>query len=449
MKIHALLLTAALPALSFAQRQPAEQATPKQVFAPVPPKATKLKWVTAVESKGSIGAIGDTVPIKATLKSKTDGKPFGRKTLSFSIAGRNVGSATTDANGEAKLSYKVPNDPRPGSVPLTISFAGDDDCSPSAVTVNFAVFKSSTKITLDPPSTHVNEGEKMQVIGTLVRITDQRGVQGREILVAVNGKPAGKTTTFNTDDGKFIFNYQVPSPFPPKAGVEVRFEGDDLYNPTVAKTEFAVKNPVKQAYLFWSDAKGRVGETITLRATLTSSSLPLVTTGGIGGQRVRVHYSGGSKLCEATTNSLGVAKCSTKLDGKVGSYALAAHADVNRDEWTVESVTPAHLTRLIVAPSPVRLALSGPSSARIGTRISVRVRLTRTTDSAPIANAWVALQGSGSEKTDANGGATFDVTIGSAGGTGPHTIKATFAGNPEKYEKGEGSITVNVLPSVN
>lgn len=437
-----LFLALALPGLAAAQ--PTSPAGP--VSAAVP-GTLQVRKATELASKGMLGAIGDTVSLKATLTSKADGKAVPGRKVSFKVAGKDAGSATTGANGEARVDYKVPNDPPPGPHPMEARFAGDDDFSASSVSANFGVFKSSTKLVFSAPPAHVNEGENASVSGKLTRITDDLGIHGREITMTVNGKSAGKVTTSN---GAFTFTYPVPKPFPAKATVHAQFEGDVLYAATAATTEFAVKNPVKPGFLTWNGAKGKLGQNVTLTAKLTQA--PALIGPGIGGVKVRFWMDRGPRwamphvdqinLCQGTTNSSGDASCTVKLNAQVLSYTAYAHADVDTDVWNVTKISDPIID---IDKANVHVAVSGPGSAHIGQTISVKGRLTRTTDNAPIAGAnlvmgpWV--------KTDANGESVFTFAVPS-GSTGPRSFKVSYSGS-DSYEKGEGSVTINVQPAVN
>lgn len=444
MRLHLLLMALALPALAAAQ--PGVTQGPGPVSAPVP-GALKARTPTELACKGMLGAIGDTVSLKATLKSKADGNPLLRKTLSFWVAGKNVGTAPTGPAGEAKLDYKVPNDPPPGPHPMEARFAGDDEWGPSSVSASFGVFKASTKLVFNAPPTGVNEGETAAISGKLTRITDQAGIHGREISMTVNGKSAGKVTT---SSGAFTFSYPVPKNFPPKATVEAQFEGDVLYAATAATTAFEVKGPVKPAFLTWEGAKGKLGETVTLKARLTEA--PVGIGKGIGGIVVRFWMDRGPRwgpphvdnisLCQDTTNSAGNASCSVKLNAKVLLYTASAHADVDTQVWKVLKISDPVIA---IEKAAVHLAVNGPSTAHIGQNVSLKVRLTRTTDGSPIKGASIPL--STVKTTDDNGEATFTFPIPS-GVTGPRSFKATYAGN-DSYHPGEGAITINVTPAVN
>ena len=396
-----------------------------------------MRIVTELSSKGSLGAIGDTVPLKATLTSKGAGRPLPDKILRFRVAGKDVGTAKTGSTGEARLDYKVPGSPPPGSVPMDISFAGDPGAFPSATTANFAVLKSSTKISLEP-NPHINEGETAEFRGTLVRITDQKGLD-RQVALTVNGHPAGKLTATG---GRFALKYKVPPNFPPKATVSARFEGDALYNPAEASAAYDVRNPAKTVRLVWSNAQGKFGETIPLKAYVAGS-----LGGGIGGLRVKIRVTAAPApdpfSCHATTNSLGIATCLFK-PARPGVFGIMAEAEVDPDVWKVEAnVYP---RRLDVSPAPVKLELSGPSSARLHTTIRLKARLTRATDGHPVEGKKISLSGllsPVSQTTNASGETAFEVKISNR--EGPRTFKATFRETGGYYESGGGSITINVV----
>jgi hypothetical protein len=435
--VSVAFMAALAPAAGFSQ-----SGTPQRQISAAPPNLNVRK-PTALACKGMLGAIGDTVPLKATLTSKGNGQPVSGRKLSFKVAGKDAGSATTGPTGEAKLSYKVPNDPPPGPHPMEVRFAGDSEWGASSVSANFGVFKSSTKIVFDAPPQNVNQGETAQVRGKLTRITDQSGIDGREIEMSVNGKSAGKVVTAN---GTFTLSYPVPKPFPPKATVQAQFEGDVLYAATAATTAFPVSPPLKKAILTWNSAGGSVGETVTLKGLLVENTPPLLK--GIPGQKVRFWFiRSGSELahlCEGQTNGSGNVSCTAKVPLTPGSYPLMAYADVDKNLWDVDRPGSKYFA---LGPAHTHLALSGPASAPIGHTVTIKATLTRTTDNAPIGGAPIHLAGQTAKQADASGVATFSLVI-PGGATGPRSFKADFAGNLN-YVKTEGSVTINVTPSVN
>ena len=109
-------------------------------------KPTKLKIPTEVKASYTIGAIGDTVPIKATLKIKANGNPVSNQVLKFHVAGKYINRTKTDNNGKAKVMYKVPN--VFGTKKILVKFAGNDKFIKSSDTANFDSIKSSTKFSM-------------------------------------------------------------------------------------------------------------------------------------------------------------------------------------------------------------------------------------------------------------------------------------------------------------
>jgi len=63
----------------------------------------------------------ETVSLRARLLREDDGRPISGKTLRFSVAGTEVGIATTDASGEAVLPYRAPF----GEYVISARFPGD------------------------------------------------------------------------------------------------------------------------------------------------------------------------------------------------------------------------------------------------------------------------------------------------------------------------------------
>ncbi len=72
------------------------------------------------------GSAGSTVTLSAKLTDAVN-VPLGSETLSFSVAGVAVGSATTNATGTATLSYTIPVGTAAGTYTFLVSFGGDAD----------------------------------------------------------------------------------------------------------------------------------------------------------------------------------------------------------------------------------------------------------------------------------------------------------------------------------
>jgi hypothetical protein len=445
--LRLVLLAPFLPALALAQ--PTTAMSGPSNLGNV--KGVVMKRPTEIDAKGFLGVIGQKITPHATLKQKSSGAPIPGKSLRFTIAGHPLASAaTTDGSGEAKLLYQVPNDP-PGSWPVEIRFAGDDEWLPSSATVTLGVFKASTKVTLKDPPSGLSEGQTLQIKGDLIRTSDGGKVDGRAITLTVDGKPAGKPATAN---GAFSHGYLLPSDAAPKVKVQAQFEGDVLYAASADSQDVLVKPPappVKKGRLVPQDAVGKRGETITLKALLLPENPMVTVNGGAGGVKVTftaaVPGAGQDPpvdLCFTNTLPDGRASCTAKLDAPLKHYTLYAKACCTSGEWDVTD----GVSGFDIHVAPVHLSVTGPGSARIGETINVKVRLTRTTDNKRLQGRQILLGGM-SGPTDADGELTFPLSVSSQGGVGPRTYKARFQGAQDLYEPGEGTLTIQVSPKVN
>ncbi|HEV8585530.1 MAG TPA: Ig-like domain repeat protein [Methylomirabilota bacterium] len=420
---------------------------------PSTPPVVAMKTATELKAHPMLGAVGDTVHLRATLTLKEGATPVPSHTVHFRVDGQAVGVDKTDAKGEAKLPYKVPNSV--GAKKIEASYLGSAVCAGSKDDANFGAIKSSTKLTLSlsNPSQTLREGSTVQVQGKIVRITDQDGLDGREIPVKVDGKHISNLAT--SSNGNFSFSYKIPDNYGVKSGtVEARFEGDGLYVPTAASIGFSVHADLKKAYLTWTGAEGKVGQTVTVDVFL-SESYPVPTPGkGIGGKTVRVWRDRGPRwaaphfdakqLGSAVTNSNGVAKVSFKIDDQALPYTLSAHADGILQDFDVEKKSDPQLK---VHKTEVTVGVSGPGEGSIGSTLAMKARVRRTTDDAPVKNVDVQVPG-GTFKTNDSGEVSFNYTISAGGGTGPRTIEAKAKEGLYSLA-GTGTKTIQAKPKTN
>ena len=418
-------------------------------------RAPGIKEQPVLKASYMLGAVGDTVPLKAKLSLK--GQPVRNHTLHFRVNNVTVGSNVTDGQGEAKVMYKVPNDMGPKTT--QVRYNGSALCSGVQDTAGFGMVKSATKIALTPPA-NVMAGKPLTVPGKLTRITDQTSIDGREIEVKINNVPAGKVTTVN---GGFSIKYNVPANKTGSVPVEARFAGDTLYVPNVASASVPIKAPPVKVYLFWNNAEGRVGDTITLTGCLgRSASTPCAQP--VAGQKVRFWADRGPRwnpsiqvpsfqLGSGMTNAQGKVTASWKVElGNVSlsnkdlpqSYTLSAHADVGYDQYSQEKKSDPHLK---VNRTPSALAITAPGNAKIGQTITLKVRLTRTPDNAPI-KAVKVTGPFGQQTTNDNGEASASYTVPSQMGTGSKPLLFKFAGE-HRYLPVEKSQNIQISPSTN
>jgi hypothetical protein len=85
------------------------------------------------------GSRGGNVTLTARLVQSGTFAKLAGKTLTFSIGGTVIGSATTSTDGLATLTYAIPADAAVGTTKVAVSFAGDTFYAPSAGSINLTI----------------------------------------------------------------------------------------------------------------------------------------------------------------------------------------------------------------------------------------------------------------------------------------------------------------------
>jgi len=91
-----------------------------------------VKAATTLSQKSVSGNMGSAVNLAATLTRTVGGALLANKTVTFYVDGASVGTATTDANGVATLSYTITQ--TAGKFALKANFDGDNDYLASSFT---------------------------------------------------------------------------------------------------------------------------------------------------------------------------------------------------------------------------------------------------------------------------------------------------------------------------
>ena len=409
-----------------------------------------MKIETTVKAKYMFGAVGDTVTLKAFLyvagKSKT---PVVGKKLTFYVGGTKIGASKTDSKGCARIKYKVPNEI--AQKKTLVKFYGEGRYQPSSDTNKFASINSSTKMTAENAA--AKPGQNAYIKGTLTRITDDSGVNGRKIIAELGGQVVAQAATVN--GGKFEIKYVVPSSAKQPIRLKIRFNGDKMYLANSADVTIDVHGPKPKAYLMWNGATGVVGQTVTITAKLGRKRLFGISD-GIAGKKIRVWRERNERcaaprykpknICKGVTNKDGIAKMTYVIDDDAQRYLLGAHLDQSfpYDYELVKCSDP----RLIVSKSPVTVTVTcGLNKAKIGSKLMFLVKLTRNLDGMPLANEYIHFHGQ-KKKTSSLGTIAFFHTIKNTGSIGPRAFTAVF-NEDKKYFKGEGSFTIDVQPLTN
>ncbi len=185
------------------------------------------------------GRIGDTIPISSTLTRNTDGMGVAGKTVTFTAGGNTIGTAVTDAMGNAVLSYKIEESLGVGKFTITASFAGDAQYSASkSRNYTLTVKKAPTK--LAGKSLTGKTGTTVVFSSTLTRTTDGKALSGKSVRYQVDGVDSGTGTT--DANGVVSVNFTIPTSLAAgKHTLKALFDGDTLYTATSGSWTLTVK----------------------------------------------------------------------------------------------------------------------------------------------------------------------------------------------------------------
>jgi len=165
---------------------------------------TTLATNTTLSSVSLSGTIGQTQGLKVRLKRTSDLDGVVGKTVSFSVDGSVVGTATTDAQGYATYAYAIP-ELSAGSHTVAATFDGTSQYAASSSSGTLTVAKSNTKL----PTDQISGGQTTSVNLTafLKRTTDGSRLAGRTVTFKVDGVTVGTATTDGS--GVATFNYTL------------------------------------------------------------------------------------------------------------------------------------------------------------------------------------------------------------------------------------------------
>lgn len=174
---------------------------------------------------------GASIAMQTTVKRA--GKPVAKKTVEFQVNNKKVGTAVTDNNGVAKMTYKVPTTSR-GRQRVMASIGGSN-----YLFRNVVVGKGSSRAAVTPAAGKINQTVKL---AASLRAEDmETPLANRELSLFVNSKSIAKAKT--SAKGVAQFTYKIPAGMAgTKMPIEIRFAGDNENLSTVGRASLAVKN---------------------------------------------------------------------------------------------------------------------------------------------------------------------------------------------------------------
>lgn len=162
---------------------------------------------TRVGVSNLTAAIGIRVALVAYLYRKTNNQLVPDSPVTFKIADKVIGTATTDANGRAKLTYRLPDSFGLGAKKLEAVYSGALGLEASLGTGRLTVTRAATAIKVS--NMRDSLGQTVTLTAILRRTTDNTLLAKRVLTFAVNGVPVGTATTDSA--GKATLRYIIPA----------------------------------------------------------------------------------------------------------------------------------------------------------------------------------------------------------------------------------------------
>jgi hypothetical protein len=377
------------------------------------------------------GDEGSPVTLKATLTlgaSFNPQKGIAGQSLSFLINGSGVGSATTDAKGNASLSY-TPS--APGILVLTVQFAGNAKDAPSSGDADI-VIRNKTSLVFNPDTASVGQGA---ILGGYLALTDSgQPLVGSTVTLSLNGKKVGSSVSdsngyvaFNVGNQYHAgtFNYQAS------------FKGD-YYNAPITVTAPLIVYAAGTSTTA-GNATGTIGAAVVLKAKVTSQ----ITLAGVSGIPVTFLING-TAVGTATSGAGGVTTLSYVLPAgtPLGASQLVAQFAGSND-YTGSTSSAATLT-VSAGTSITATNVSG----KAGTSVTLSALLQTSPGGSAVSGEKLTFlvdgKAVGAATTNGNGQAAHAYKIPSGTAAGAHTITVTHkAANDYGASTGTATLTVN------
>lgn len=230
---------------------------------------TVNKNLTLVTVNNEIVTYSGNAQWTANLKNSTNNTNLQGESLSFRVNGIIVGSAVTNASGNATVQFQFLQ-AAPPSGSILVDYVGDTNNEADSDTATVTVNKANTAIQIQSGQGAV--GEVVPFVAQLRRTTDNDNINGRTINFTFNGVGIGSAVT--NPQGFATLNAQVPAGAPSQAiNIVASFAGDTFYNSNSANNQFTR----------WAR---KLQGTLTLQAwqpneSGTSVNMQITTLGGV------------------------------------------------------------------------------------------------------------------------------------------------------------------------
>ncbi|MGE5441255.1 MAG: T9SS type A sorting domain-containing protein [Bacteroidota bacterium] len=399
------------------------------------------------------GAYTGTVTLSATLRKLIPPTAtVSGRTIIFKLDDRTVGSAVTDKDGVATLpDVRLPDNLNVGIHldAIHAEFAGDGSYKKSSGIGVLTVTYAPTELRVDNITAPF--GSTVTVRSTLISSFTGKGLKDKVITVLINDEIKGMTAT--DADGVAVMDIDLGSMSVGTYPILVTFlQVIGNYSPNTATATLRIgERPTSLAV---ENAAGIYGDTVTLRAALSSLGLPLEN-------RTVTFSVNGNPVGTSQTLSDGTASLQFSLAGiDAGSYPGAIKA-----EFAAENYAPSSASGdLIVQQAPSSVVVLNATGTYDG-KVTLSARLTAASSNTPLSGRTLYFKLNGTDKGSAVTGddglaALPEVSIaGIPVGTYDDYIEAAFTPLDGNYAPASGKgrlevsmaatcITVNKITAV-
>ncbi len=380
------------------------------------------------------------------------GSPLAAKPVTLTLGSGSAAqtcSATTDASGAASCTITSVNQ-TPGSVPVTVSFAGDNYFLASSAASTVAVSPPPpipTNLTVGAASGDYSVATS--VTGVLTNANTQNPIAHEPVVLTLNGT---ESCTAITDASGSATCSLTPGEAQGSYPLTGFFAGDSSVSPVLLASSGSntfVVTPDPTTMVYNGATTATIAQPVTLSSVLSVFGVPLA------GKPVTLALGtgGSAQTCGATTDVTGAASCTiASVNQAVGSTPVTA--SFAGDNYYLSSTASSHVT--VAAPPAIPTTLT-VSSATGDYNVATAVTgvLANSNTLAPIAGEPVSLTLNANETcsavTDSTGTATCYVTPGEAKGTYP--LAGSFAGDTSLIpallaSNGSNTFVVNPDPTV-
>jgi Bacterial Ig-like domain (group 3) len=369
------------------------------------------------------GDYHDSAALKVHLEEHDNpGTAIQGRSVTLSIGSQSCLAGPTDASGNASCGIVLAQ--VPGTYAITASFDGSSDTdytSSTDATQSFTINKAPTALTYTG-DLNQDWNDTTTLSATLVEAHHTgTAISGEAVTFTVSNGTSWQTCQGGPTDANGVASCSfvltlAPGPYT----VTASFDGttDTYYTSSTVATAYTV-NREESVVVYTGATTGDYSDHVTLKGVLTAD-----TVGGTPLSGRQLTFTLGSKSCNATTNSSGVASCSLMIGDVAGSYQVVA--SFGGDTYYASTNGSANFT---ITPEEDSLSYTGPTSGKKGSQVTLSAYL--SSDDGAIAGRSITFT-IGTQScvgtTNSSGVASCSLTLTQNAGSN-YTVNAKFAGD--------------------